>query len=291
MIAYHRPESLSEALAIRSSGPTEILAGGTDVYPAKATRAGWGALAHPALLDISGITNLRGITSADEGWRIGCLTTWTDLIRADLPPLFRGLREAARTVGGVQIQNRGTLVGNLCTASPAGDGIPNLLAIGAEVEIVGPAGTRRVSVESFLTGYRSHACGPDEIVTALVIPRVQGEARGAFRKLGARRYLVISIVMAAGVLEVDALGRIVRARIAIGACSAVARRLPELERRLAGLSVAEAASAVEPGDVAGLSPLDDVRASADYRRDAALTLTRDLLGALAVPAERDEVAA
>ena len=114
-----------------------VLAGGTDVYPAKTTRAGWGETRHRDVLDISRIPDLRGIEDRGDHWWIGALTTWSELIKAELPPLFDGLKAAAREVGGVQIQNRGTIAGNCCTASPAGDGIPCLLTLEAEMECVG----------------------------------------------------------------------------------------------------------------------------------------------------------
>jgi CO/xanthine dehydrogenase FAD-binding subunit len=135
MLAYHRPGTLQEALAIRASGDVMVLAGGTDVYPAKAARTAWGDMRHKDVLDISRLADLRGIVEAGAHWRIGALTTWSELIAADLPSLFDGLKLAAKEVGGAQIQNRGTIVGNVCTASPAGDGLPNLLALDADIEL------------------------------------------------------------------------------------------------------------------------------------------------------------
>jgi xanthine dehydrogenase small subunit len=279
MTAYFRPATLDEALAIRAAHDVEIIAGGTDVYPNKATRAGWGRMAHKDVLDITAIPGLDRIEETDAHWRIGALVTWTDLIRAALPPLFDGLKAAAKEIGGQQIQNRATLAGNLCTASPAGDGIPNLIALDAEIEIASARGTRIEPVEHFLDGYRHTTCAADEIVTALRIPKRGG--RSAFLKLGARRYLVISIVMAAGVIETDADGVIAHARVVVGACSPVARRLRPLEERLLGHRRTPALAAlVRPEDFAELAPLDDVRASAAYRRAAAEALTRDLLSGL-----------
>jgi N-methylhydantoinase B len=279
MIGYHRPRSLEEALAIRAGRDVAVIAGGTDIYPAHAARRAWGEPTHKDVLDITAIPGLDALGESAEGWRIGCLVTWSALRRAALPPLFDGLKAAAKDVGGAQVQNRGTIVGNLVTASPAGDGIPNLLALDAQVEIAGAA-PRAVPLGDFLTGYRATALRPDEIVTALRIPRLDG-ARGGFAKLGARRYLVISIAMAAAVLATDEAGRIAQARIAIGACSAVAQRLPVLEAALAGVALRDAAAVPQPANLAALSPIDDIRASAAYRRDAALTLLRDLLRSLA----------
>jgi xanthine dehydrogenase small subunit len=286
MTAYFRPGTLEEALAIRADREVEIIAGGTDVYPNKTTRAGWGRMGHKDVLDITAVPRLRGIEDTARHWRIGALATWTDLIRADLPPLFDGLKAAAREIGGQQIQNRATLVGNLCTASPAGDGIPNLLALDAEVEIASLRGARVEPIERFLDGYRHTTCAADEIVTGLRIPKRSADARGAFLKLGARRYLVISIAMAGGVIEIDAASMIVHARIAVGACSPVALRLRALEARLTGAFSRNLSTLVQSEDFAALSPLDDVRASAAYRRVAVEALTRDLLSGFAGAPER-----
>ncbi len=232
--AYHRPTSLQDALAIRAGEAVTVLAGGTDVYPARAARVGWGDMRQPGILDISAIAGLRGISEDASGWRIGALTTWTDVIRADLPPLFDGVKRAAREVGGVQIQNRGTLAGNICTASPAGDGAPNLLALDASIELASRDGCRVVPMAQFICDYRLTVCRPEEILTAILVPRPRGDVRSHFLKLGARKYLVISIVMVAGVIEVDGVGAIGAARIAVGACSAVPQRLPALEAALVG---------------------------------------------------------
>ncbi len=205
--------------------------------------------------------------------------------RADLPPLFDGYRRAAREVGGLQVQNLGTLAGNLVTASPAGDGIPNLMALDAVVEVAGKGGTRTLPISAFSTGYRSTALGTDEIVTALIVPKLDG-ARSTFVKLGARKYLVISIAMVAAMVATDEAGTITAARIAVGACSAVAQRLSALESALIGQPLASASGLVSADHLASLQPIDDVRASAAYRRDAALTLVRDALADLASPASR-----
>lgn len=287
MTAYSRPATLDEALAIRAERDVEIVAGATDVYPARTTRAGWGAMGHKDVLDITGVPALDGIDDLGDRWRFGCLVTWTDVVRADLPPAFDGLRAAAREIGGVQIQNRGTLVGNLCTASPAGDGIPNLMALDAEVEIAGLRATRLVAIEHFVDGYRHTTCSPDEIVVALRFPKPDPRARGRFLKLGARRYLVISIAMVAAVIETDADGTIVTARLAVGACSPVARRLTTLEERLIGRALgADLAGLCRADDLDVLSPLDDVRATAAYRLSAAQALVRDLLSGFSGEAGR-----
>ncbi|MFN3853258.1 MAG: FAD binding domain-containing protein [Phreatobacter sp.] len=277
---YFRPTSLAEALAIRAEHDVTVLAGGTDVYPVRTARRAWGDPSHKDVLDLAAVPGLRGLTEEPGHWRLGALTTWSDLARADLPPLFDGYRRAARAVGGAQVQNLGTLAGNIVTASPAGDGIPNLLALEAEVELASRAGIRTLPFAAFATGYRQTALRPDEIVTALVVPKLDG-ARSTFLKLGARTYLVISIAMVSAVVATGPDGRIVAARIAVGACSAVAQRLGALEAALIGVPLAEAAGLVAAEHLATLTPIDDVRASAAYRLAAAGTLVRDALADLA----------
>ena len=275
MGVYLRPRRLEEALSVLarpSARPHAVLAGGTDFYPARVGRA-----IDEDVLDIGGIDVLRGITAGPAGWRLGATTTWSELLEADLPPLFDGLKQAAREVGGRQIQNAGTLAGNICTASPAADGVPGLLALDAEIEIAGPA-SRRLPLRQFITGVRRTALAPGELVVAIHVPRHDGES--AFLKLGARRYLVISIAMAAATLEF-AEDRVAAARVAVGACSPVAERLPALEAALVGASRERLSDRIDPGQLAPLSPIDDVRGSASYRQDAVVTLLRRLLAGFA----------
>ena len=138
-----------------------------------------------------------------------------------------------------------------------------------------------VPIAQFIDGYRHTVCAPDELVTAILVPRPPDGARGDFIKLGARRYLVISIVMAAAVLATDAAGTVIHARVAVGACSAVAQRLPQLEQALLGQPLAAAPDLVAAGHLAPLSPIDDVRGSGAFRAAAAVDVVRDLLAGLA----------
>jgi CO/xanthine dehydrogenase FAD-binding subunit len=196
--------------------------------------------------------------------------------------MFDCLKQAAREVGGVQIQNCGTLVGNLCNASPAADGVPPLLALDAAVELASARGTRVLPLGEFLLGNRRTACAPDELVTAVLVPRPAQDARSVFLKLGARRYLVISIAMVAAAVAVDPERRITRAAVAVGACSSVAVRLESLERDLAGRHLAPGIGAlVTAAHLAPLAPISDVRGTAAYRRDAAATLVARALERLA----------
>ena len=270
---FERPQTIAQAARLLASGPWVVLAGGTDLYPAHVGRQ------IPApLLDITAIAGLRGIRRDDRGWTIGATTTWTDVVRADLPPLFAALKAAAREVGGVQIQNAGTVAGNLCNASPAADGTPVLLALGARVVLQSARGERELALDEFVLGSRRTALGADELVVAVRIPARSARARSAFAKLGGRRYLTISISTVAVVVDVDADGTIAEAGVAVGSCSAVAQRLPALEARLVGVAVdAELADLLDVSDLAPLTPIDDLRGSAVYRRDATATLVRRAL--------------
>jgi CO/xanthine dehydrogenase FAD-binding subunit len=266
---YARPSQLNETLALLTE-PARLLAGGTDVFPG----AGESPLTG-RIIDISKVSELRGIVREEAGLRIGAATTWTDLVHADLPPAFDALRAAAREIGAVQIQNRGTIGGNLCNASPAADGIPPLLVLDAEVELASVRGVRRMPLSQFLVGNRRTSRASDEILTAVIAPPPPEGARSTFLKLGARRYLVISIAMAAVLLDIDDQGAIRAARIAVGACSAVAQRLPTAEAALVGRRVSgDFGEALRAEHLAELTPIGDVRASAGYRRKAALILIR-----------------
>jgi CO/xanthine dehydrogenase FAD-binding subunit len=274
---YYQPRTLSEALEVLSEGGCTILSGGTDFYPGLVGRP------RPArILDISEISGLAAIEIDQLEIRIGAAVRWTAIAAANLPPCFQSLKEATREIGSVQIQNAGTVGGNLCNASPAADGVPPLLVLDAEVEIASRNRTRREPLSTFIRGNRKTSLQPDEIVTAIAIPRTIERYRSKFMKLGARRYLVISIVMAAVCIGSDEHGRVSDARLAAGSCSPVAARLPEAEQALLWRPMREGLSeAVKAEHLARLTPIDDVRAAASYRQEAALQILRDAIEACA----------
>ena len=264
---YARPQTLTEALRLMAGGGWRVLAGGTDLYPGAGTR-----LAGP-MLDLSEIAGLSGMRGG-TGLRIGAATSWATIAMADLPPAFAALQQAARQVGGRQVQSTGTIGGNLCNASPAADGVPPLLALAAQVELASSAGTRTLPLEQFLLGPRRTALETGEILTAILVPDHGAQGRSVFVKLGARTHLVISIASVAARLVVEA-GQVVEAAVAVGACTPVACRLPRVEAALRGASPGRVADCVHAEDVgAGLSPIDDVRATAAYRKLAATELVR-----------------
>ena len=273
-MGYHRPQTLTEALDLAAKGRMRVLAGGTDLFPAAKAPALDGEV-----LDLTGLKALRGISETDTGWRIGAMATWAEIAQAALPPAFDGLRAAARQVGAVQIQNRATIGGNLCNASPAADGVPPLLTLEAEVELATCNGSRQMPIGEFLQGVRKTALQPGEIMVAIHVPKSATQGRAGFAKLGARKYLVISIAMVAMRLEISD-GIIRHAAVAVGACSPVARRLRGFEQALEGARADESdrwQQALADDISRRLSPIDDIRADATYRREAVQTLVSRLL--------------
>jgi CO/xanthine dehydrogenase FAD-binding subunit len=272
---YSRPKTLDAALHILAQDGGQILSGGTDFFPALGDRP-----VPDRVIDISGLAEIKGIAVEADHIRIGGLTNWSQLVATPLPRCFDGLKSAAREIGGIQIQNRGTVAGNLCNASPAADSVPPLLALDADVELVSEVGARRLPLANFIVGNRKTVRRADEILTNVIVPRRLDDAASIFLKLGARRYLVISIAMVAVLVKMDNAGRVAEARIAVGSCSAVARRLTALEHALVGVPARTGLGTVALAEyLAQLSPIDDVRATATYRNDAALTLVRRALDA------------
>ena len=255
------PTNLEAALISLTQKQGRIVAGGSDVYPAMKQ-----GHMPKSLLDVTRIKELMNITVIDTGLRIGAAVTWTEIVKAKLPAAFDGLKHAAKEVGSLQIQNAGTIAGNLCNASPAADGVPPLLTLDARVEVASAArGARILPLQDFILGVRKTALALDEIVTAIHIPAPPDGAGSAFEKLGSRKYLVISIAMTAALIKCDVRGLISEARVAIGACSPVAQRLTQLEADLIGAKPSEVE--ILPSHLSHLSPIDDVRGSGGYRLD------------------------
>ncbi len=269
---YVTPKTLNDALKALGTGDISVVAGGTDWFPLLGERPVKGSL-----LDVTGIAGFHGIEKGDQGWRIGAATTWADISAAKMPACFDGLRAAAREIGSVQIQNAGTVAGNICNASPAADGVVPLLTLGASVELVSKAGVRVVALSDFITGVRKTVLKPGELVSAILIPDMARETYSSFIKVGSRRYLVISIAMV-GVALTLGRGQIVDARVAVGACSPVAQRLGELEKALLGRNLADYSAVVKVGHLAPLSPVSDLRGSAEFRGELVLELCKRAIG-------------
>lgn len=275
-LQYFRPDSLEPALNWLIESDARIAAGCTDLLPAT-TAPG---LSGP-VLDLTAISGLRGISQDDQNWRFGATTTWTDVVKAELPAAFDSLKLAAKEVGSIQIQNAGTLAGNLCNASPAADGVPCWLTMNAQVELQSREGTRHLPLGSFIKGPGKTDLKRGEIVSAILVPKSASLGRSSFLKLGARKYLIISIAMvAARIHEKD--GLISQAAVSVGACNAVAQRLTDVENHLIGKPISEhtANQITDEMMVDVLHPIDDLRSDASYRLTAASELVRRCIGSI-----------
>ena len=236
---------------MRDEGPLVPLAGCTDVY----VNLNFGTLPARRYIDLWPLEELREIRLTGGTLSIGALATYTQIIRSALVrrrlPI---LPAAAQEIGGVQIQNRGTLGGNVANGSPAGDALPVLAVANATLLLASALGQRRVPFNSFYTGYRRSVLRPDELIVEIEIPRVEG--RQWFRKVGTRAAQAISKVVMAAV-------RSDRPRLSLGSVAPTVVRLPRTEAALAGgVPIAEARAILE----AEIHPIDDLRSSAEYRR-------------------------
>lgn len=277
MPLYYRSDSLEESLQLMASKPLTVLAGATDIFPALTTMRDHHGRSGADYLDITAISALKGIAQRDTGWHIGAGVTWHELIRADLPAAFAGLQQAGREVGGPQVQSRGTVVGNLCNASPAADGVPPLLCLNAQVQLASADRRREVALSDFIMGNRRIDRQPDELVTGLRIPVLPTDSQGCFYKQGARRYLVISITSLAAVVCLQ--DRVIRdIRLAVGSCSLVPQRLSEAESQLLNCALSDISQTfVSTLPLPELAPIDDIRATADWRMRSVRTGLERLL--------------
>jgi CO/xanthine dehydrogenase FAD-binding subunit len=218
------------------------------------------------ILDLWALGELRGITESGGVLTIGAATPWLDVVEdrrvAKHAPI---LASAAREIGALQIQARGTIGGNIGTSSPVGDSLPVLLALDAELELRSPAGARTVAYRDFCTGYRKTLLAADELITRVTIPAQHAEARQLWRKVGTRRAQSISKVMAAAVLRVEK-GRFVEARIGLGAVADRPVRATAVEQVLLGAAPGEPTAAAAAAALAGaVKPITDVRSTSAYR--------------------------
>lgn len=252
------PRTLGTALKLMSTkGPLTPIAGCTDVYVA----LNFGTLKDTRFIDISRLGPLRKIRDQGDVLSIGAAATYTEIIRSRivrrrLPMLV----QAAREIGGVQIQNRGTLGGNLGNGSPAGDTLPVLAAADAIVVLASAGGERRVPFAEFYTGYRASVRRPDELIVAVEVPPVEGPQW--FRKVGTRAAQAISKIVMAAV-------RGPASRIALGSVAPTVVRLPRTEAAIAAGAGLEEAQRVLREEI---RPIDDIRSTAEYRRQVAVNL-------------------
>lgn len=253
-----RASSMQDALTILRDEKRTPIAGATDLYVA----AQFGTLVPRKLLDIWNVKELRSITTSGDTLVIGALATYTSLIRnTEVNKRLPMLVEASKLVGGPQIQNRGTVGGNIANGSPAGDSLPVWAATDAVVVLRSTSGERRVPFNQFYSGYRATVMKPDELIVAVEVPRVEG--RQWFRKVGTRQAQAISKIVVAGV-------RSAKPRVAYGSIAATVVRVPKTEAALASSGIEEGTK-VLAGEI---NPIDDVRSSAEYRKRVAINLLR-----------------
>lgn len=270
-----RPRSLDEAVRHLSEAPDLVpTAGCTDLMV-----RGIEALHQmDRVIDLLGIPELRDIRKVEGGLEIGATATFSEIRRsAAVREAFPILAEAAAQIGGWQIQNRATLGGNVANASPAGDSLPVLLALDAVIMAAGPRGLREIPYAAFHTGYRKTALQPGEIVARIRLPRPQAGSVQAFRKVGTRKAQAISKVVVA-LLGWTEGGRIADLRLGAGSVAATPVRLRATEDAVRGM-----AAGPEAADQAGreaareVTPIDDVRSTADYRRFALERVVRRMV--------------
>ena len=273
------PRTLTEALALLRDEPGvwRPFAGGTDLMVLLEA----GRLEHRKFFSIRHLRELRGVEESDGVVRVGALATYTDVRRSELlGQLFPMLGQAARETGGLAIQNRGTVGGNIANASPAADTPPALLVYGAEVELVSAGGARRVAYAEFHTGYKQTLMRADELIAAVILPKPPEGARHFYRKVGTRRAQAISKVCFAAVAEVEG-ESLTEVRVALGSVAPVVLRCRRTEELLRGHRLDEALTRAAVGEVGReVTPIDDVRSTARYRTRVAQNLLGEFLSGL-----------
>lgn len=266
------PRSAAEAVKTYAQIPTALpLAGGTDLM------VGWnlGQLNGHAVLDLSRIAQWRNIKANAEGVSLGSLVTHTQIqAHPILQKRFPLLVAACATVGAAQIQNRGTIGGNIANASPAGDTFPSLAVYEATVRVIGPGGHRTVPMAEIFAGVKKTTLKPGELIEAIFLPYVKTPTRGVFRKVGTRAAQAISKTMFAGLLWTRKKGELEEVRLSFGSLAPTVRRLYAAEaflrgRRLNDISINAAADLLS----SDVSPIDDIRSTREYR----LVVSRNLL--------------
>ncbi len=272
--------SLDEAYAVlaRRAAGLRVLAGGTDLMVQIQARVGLERIGH--ILDIWKVSELRHVTLDGGTLRVGALATYTDLLRSEaVRAALPALAQVAREVGAWAIQNRGTLGGNVCNASPAGDTLPILIAAGATFVVGGPRGERRIAAEEFFVAYRKTALAADELLLRAELPALAPGERLVYRKVGTRRAQSISRASLAVRARVEA-GAFRGVRIAAGCVAPVPLRCRATEAALEGGGPGAAAFAAARAALDGeIRPIDDLRATAAYRRRVAGNVLEQLLAA------------
>jgi xanthine dehydrogenase small subunit len=265
---YIRPRDIGEALDARAKHPDwMVLAGGTDLMVTANHRP-----VPAGIIDLWRLPGLGGIAATDGGITIGAGATWYEVENhRAVVEQWTPLALAAREIGALQIQARGTLGGNVGNQSPVGDSLPVLLALDAELELASVRGRRRVAYSDFCTGYRKNVLAPDELIVSATLPAPSATTKLTWRKVGTRRAQSISKVMGSAAIEIDG-GVVKSARVALGAVADRPIRIAAVEDAVRGLAPAQAADAARAALRGAIKPIDDVRSSAVYRLEVAENL-------------------
>jgi CO/xanthine dehydrogenase FAD-binding subunit len=267
---------LAEALSVLASEPGvwQPFAGGTDLMVLLEA----GKLAHKNYLNIWNLAELRGVATTSDHVTLGALTTYTDIqaeqtLRAEFPMLC----QAASETGGLAIQNRGTLGGNIANASPAADSPPALLAYNAELELLSVRGSRWVPYQTFHTGYKKMNMEPDELLARVRLPRRWPDVHHYYRKVGTRKAQAISKICLAATARI-ADGRVDHMRLAFGSVAPIPLRCIKTEDALRDATLDEAAIDKAKAVLAReIVPIDDIRSTKNYRLRVSLNLLEDFL--------------
>ncbi len=269
---YERPHTIEEAVAAMRGGDARALAGGTDLIPQLREgrrRAG-------RVVDLKHIAELTAISALpDGGIAIGAAATATVLSRhATIAANYAAVAQSACLIGGVQVQNRASLGGNICNAAPSADAVPALVCHQARAVVAGPNGRRELAVEALFKGPGKTSLEPGEILVAILLPPAQPRSAAKYLRFTPRREMDIAIAGAGTWLRLDADGAIAEARIVLASVGPTPMRAPTAEQRLAGerptRALLEEAGRLAAGDA---RPISDTRGSADYRRSLVAVLT------------------
>lgn len=279
-VNYLAPTTVDEATTALASTPTaRVFAGATDLIPQM--RAG---RPEPALLvDLKRIDRLTDVGHADGTWTIGAATPTSRLTEnAEFSSAFPGLSEAAGLIGSDQIQNRSSLGGNLCNASPAADSVPAMIANHARAVVAGPGGTRTVPVAEIATGPGKTSLGDGEFVVEIEVDAPPASTSDAYLRMIPRTEMDIAVVGAAARITLDDAGTCTEATIVLGAVAPTAVRVPDAETALVGNAVNDdSLAAVASAASAACNPIDDKRGTIEYRRQVAGVLAKRAVQAAA----------
>ena len=269
---YFQPEKLEQALNFVNEKKFVIAAGCTDLLAATENRSLSGNI-----LDITKISCLNGFSLDKNYRRIGATTTWSEIVNSNLPECYEMLKACGKEIGSIQIQNSGTIGGNLCNASPAADSVPCLLSLDANVELRSINKKRIIPLSKFIKGSRKTNLKKNELLTSILIPRKKEKGISTFLKIGARKYLIISITMAACRMEINQ--KIIKsASISIGSCSEVAKRITSVEKLLIGKHVDKYdLEKIDFKTIHELTPISDIRSDKKYREHATQVLIRQIV--------------